>query len=462
MTRLYLKIFFSFWLITIMMIVGTSLVVHWFDLGTNKHLNKKYQAERKLEPAKRLMRDVVREAINHTKKDVTYGLAAAPEWATSHLFIIDDNSRDLLDRPLSADILAFLPSLTPNAPYAERPIAEQVFFGRHITLEDGNVVRVVTSTTPDGHNVFWQLFFNNVWPTLLVSILISGTACFFLAKRMSRGLTTLRTATQKIAGGDLSVRVTPQFQGRRDEIGMLGQEFDNMTERLEKAMLEQKRMIKDVSHELRSPLARLQVALALAQKRSNGDVDQELNRIKQAAEYLNDVISDILSLPLNENESWELNDTLDLVSLLETLTESYREEAQSKEVALSLITDEHDALVPTHGNTLIGVFENIVRNAIHYTSPRTPIAVKVDQLENSHFRVRISDRGPGVPEECLADIFQPFFRTDEARDRSSGGYGLGLAIAKRTVALHGGTMEAINNPEGGLTISVMLPKCDLE
>ena len=462
MTRLYLKIFFSFWLITITMIVGTSLVVHWLDLGTNKHLSKRYQAERSQEPAKRLLRDVVREVVNHSKKDVTYGLGAAPEWATRYLFIIDENTQDLLKRPLSQEIIDFIPELTANSPYAEMPIGDRVFFGRRISLQDGSMVRVVAGTDPQGRNIFWQLFFNNVWPTLLISILISGSACFFLAKRMSRGLATLKTATQQIASGDLSVRVTPKFRGRRDEIGMLGREFDHMTERLEKAMLEQKRMIKDVSHELRSPLARLQVALALAQQRSNGDVDQELNRIKQAAEYLNDVISDILSLPLNENESWELNDTLDLVSLLETLTKNYGDEAQSKQVSLSLITHEKDALVPTHGNTLIGVFENILRNAIHYTATGTPITVKVDRVEDGSFRVRIADRGPGVPEQCLADIFQPFFRTDEARDRSSGGYGLGLAIAKRTVALHSGKMEASNNPDGGLTISVVLPKCDLD
>ncbi|MEJ2417055.1 MAG: ATP-binding protein, partial [Exilibacterium sp.] len=202
--------------------------------------------------------------------------------------------------------------------------------------------------------------------------------------------------------------------------------------------------------------------LALAQKRSNGDVDQELNRIKEAAEYLNGIISDILSLPLNENETWELNDTLDLRSLLETLIANYTSEAGNKGVKLAFKGCVADALVPTHGNTLIGVFDNVLRNALHYTSPNTPIDIILGNEDDRHYRVQIVDRGAGVPEQNLNDIFQPFYRLDEARDRRSGGHGLGLAIAQRTVALHNGSISASNNPEGGLTVTIILRKADLD
>ncbi len=461
MTRLYLRIFISFWLITTMMIVGTSLVVHWFDLGTNKPLGNNYHSGIPT-PEMRLMHDVVRQAINSDVKEIRLALQSLPPWATRHLYIVDYTDHDILDRPLPMPVQNLLSGISHNHPFHKRKIHGRFAFGRYITLEDGNIVKVITLTHPDGRNIFWQLFFNAVWPTLLVSILISGTACFFVAKHMSRGLITLKKATRQIAGGDLSVRVAPKLKGRLDEIGVLGTDFDHMTERLEKAMLEQKRLIKDVSHELRSPLARLQVALALAQKRSNGDVDQELNRIKEAAEYLNGIISDILSLPLNENETWELNDTLDLRSLLETLIANYTSEAGNKGVKLAFKGCVADALVPTHGNTLIGVFDNVLRNALHYTSPNTPIDIILGNEDNRHYRVQIVDRGAGVPEQNLNDIFQPFYRLDEARDRRSGGYGLGLAIAQRTVALHNGSISASNNPEGGLTVTIILRKADLD
>ena len=307
-------------------------------------------------------------------------------------------------------------------------------------------------------DILWEMFIENIWPLLLVSILISGSACFFLARHFTRSLNTLQKATQQIARGDLSVRVGKQFSGRNDEIAALGRDFDHMTERLEKAMLEQKRLIKDVSHELRSPLARLQIALGLAQQRSNGSVDKELARIKQAADYLNNVISDILALPVLDNGEWELDDALDIQVLLETLLENYRQDAEDKHIDLKLSSTVDEALVQTHGNMLIGVFENILRNALHYTPQGGSITLDLHYLDSDQqYIVHTCDSGPGVPENALEDIFEPFFRTDQARDRESGGYGLGLAIAQRTVALHKGKISARNLIDGGLCVSVQIP-----
>jgi signal transduction histidine kinase len=238
----------------------------------------------------------------------------------------------------------------------------------------------------------------------------------------------------------------------------LGRDFDHMTARLEKAMQEQKRLIKDVSHELRSPLARLQIALALAQQRSKGVVDKELGRIKQAADYLNDIITDILTLPVQNNEHWELSDVLDLVSLVQTLVDNYDEQAREKSVTIRFECALEEALVATHGNMLVGVFENILRNALLYTPIDSAIHIQLCTEENTgNYQVSITDQGPGVDEESLKDIFEPFFRTDQARARESGGYGLGLAIAQRSVSLHHGSIRAENHPTGGLTLVVSLP-----
>lgn len=456
MTRLSLKIFFTFWLITAVIIVGTNIVVHWFDItpeGKNPHSPNE-------EPAKRLLFQIVGNALNRSTVEFTEDLRNMPRWSTRFIFVIDKNNEDLLQRPLPPGVMVLAPELTSEQPFGKIQDRNRKIYGRYITLIDGNSIRVITisSGNEDGpdRDIIWELFIDNIWPLLLVSILVSGSACFFLARYFTYSINTLQRATQQIAQGDLSVRIGEHFAGRKDEIAALGRDFDHMTERLDQAMQEQKRLIKDVSHELRTPLARLQFAVELAQKRSNGLVDTELARIKQNADYLNNIITDILSLPV-QGQKFELDDVTDLVSLASTLIENYSIEASEKNVSIEFNCNQEEALVATHGNMLLGVFENILRNALAYTGDNTKIQIELLQIDNQ-FSVSITDQGPGVDITHLENIFKPFFRTDEARARETGGYGLGLAIAHRSVLLHGGKISAANNPERGLTVNVTLPQ----
>lgn len=463
MTRLYLKIFFTFWLITALIIVGTNLVIHWVDVRPDHKL----QMEPSDEPAKRLLFQMVGTAINRNIDDLTREIRAMPSWSTRHFYVIDENDRDLLDRPLPAGALVILAKLTYSHPYDKVQDRNRKLFGRYITLSDGNSLKLITvSPGRDDEverDVIWEMFINNIWPLLLVSILVSGTACFFLALHFTRSINTLQQATRQIASGNLAVRVSPNFSGRHDEIAFLARDFDHMTERLQKAMQEQKRLIKDVSHELRSPLARLQIALGLAQQRSNGNVDKELARIKQAADYLNNVITDILALPMLNTGDWVLDDTLDLCALLAALIDGYRSTAAEQGITLTVKIPFEEALVPTHGNMLVGVFDNILRNALHYTPNPGQITIELAATElATHYVIKISDSGTGVAEEHLENIFEPFYRTDVARARESGGYGLGLAIAQRSVILHKGEISAHNLSDGGLCVTICLPAADAE
>jgi signal transduction histidine kinase len=456
MTRLSLKIFFTFWLITAVIIVGTNIVVHWFDItpeGKSAHSPGE-------EPAKRLLFQIVGNALNRSTAEFAEDLRQMPRWSTRFIFVIDKNNEDLLQRPLPPGVMVLVPQLTNEQPFGRIQDRNRKIFGRFITLNDGNSIRVITISSgkdegPD-RDIIWELFLDNIWPLLLVSFLVSGSACFFLARYFTRSINTLQRATQQIAQGDLSVRISDQFSGRKDEIAALGRDFDHMTERLDQAMQEQKRLIKDVSHELRTPLARLQFAVELAQKRSNGLVDNELSRIKQNADYLNNIITDILSLPM-QGQKFDLDDVMDLVCLMTTLIDNYKLEASEKNVVIQFECNLDEALVATHGNMLLGVFENILRNALAYTADYTKIRIEISQIGNQ-FSVSVSDQGPGVDAKHLENIFKPFFRTDEARTRESGGYGLGLAIAHRSVLLHGGQISAINNPGNGLTLKVILPQ----
>lgn len=463
MTKVYVKLFIGFWCITILMIVGTGLTTHWLDLRPDKHLSSNSDIEQTTAAA-RLLREVVREAVNYSLDDIRTGMESMQDNATRLVFVVDQYGEDLLHRPIPPGGMRILNQLSPEQPFAHFSNDGSSYVGRQVLLPDGDWVKIITYDTPNDTGLWWQLYFYNIWLPLLISILISGTACFILAKRMSRGIDIMRDATRRIAAGDLSVRISQEFtnckvKNRRDEIAELSLEFDHMTARLDKSMQEQQRLIKDVSHELRSPLARLQFALAIAQSRCCGsDIDKELVKIKESADYLNEIISDILSMPMTDTAAWELCDTIDLKILLETLVEEYRCNAGEKGVTLALETPIQDALVATHGNSLIGVFENIVRNALHYTPKETTVAVELDDSNNKYYKITVRDQGRGVPAGNLDDIFKPFFRTDEARARSSGGYGLGLAISKRTVELHDGSIRAYNHANGGLCIEVRLKR----
>ncbi len=461
MTRLYLKIFLTFWLITATIIVGTNVVVHWFDMtpeGNLQNANLKHTDE----PAKRLLFQMAGSVINRNTAEVSKDIKSLPRWSSQFIFAINNKNEDLLHRELPPGVLILAAQLTSKHPYEKIQDRNRKIFGRFINLNDGNAIKLITISDgidegPD-RDIIWELFINNIWPLLLVSILVSGSACFFLARHFTSGIKRLQETIKKISAGDLSARVGVQLSGRKDEIGKLGQDFNQMTARLERAMLEQKRLIKDVSHELRTPLARLQFALALAQHRSKGVIDSELLRIKQAADYLGNIITEILSLPVHEQQGWQLDDTIDLAPLLEGVINDYIPTAEEKNIRIVFKKHCEDALVATHGNMLVGVFENILRNAIHYSPQNGNIKVSLLLNANqSNYVVAITDSGMGVPSDALNDIFLPFYRTDVARDRESGGHGLGLAIAHRSVTLHYGKIWAENVKEGGLKITVEIP-----
>jgi len=291
---------------------------------------------------------------------------------------------------------------------------------------------------------------------ILIALLVSGLVCFWLARHITRPITRLRLATQKLSKGNLDVRVGRELGRRQDELASLGADFDRMAEQLQTLLLSQQQLIRDVSHELRSPLARLQVALELARKRTHGQADNELDRIEFEAERLNELIGQVLALARMETRSRELNRRLtDLRQLLETIVDDAQFEAQANQRHVVF-----EAAKPCHlavdEQLLHSAIENIIRNAIRYTAADTTVEVRLDTTADT-VRISIRDHGPGVDESRLQDLFKPFVRLSEARERDSGGYGLGLAIADHAVRLHDGRIEAQNCSDGGLKITIELP-----
>lgn len=304
---------------------------------------------------------------------------------------------------------------------------------------------------------------------LVTIAFMGGLFCYGLARYLTSPVAKLRVATRDFAGGNLSARVGRTLGGRRDELASLAADFDEMAEKIQSLVESQRRLLGDISHELRSPLARLNVALELARQRSGVEAASSLERIQREAEILNQMIGQLLALTRLESGAAETQKIeFDLEPLVREVVSDADFEARARNRRVKLIGKE-TAIIDGVPNLIRRAIENVIRNAVHYTAEGTEVEIKlfVDseaspvataKPDEEQAVIVVRDHGPGVPDGELEEIFRPFYRVDEARDREAGGVGLGLAIAERAVRLHGGTVVARNDPDGGLIITLTLLK----
>lgn len=298
-------------------------------------------------------------------------------------------------------------------------------------------------------------------PGLIIGVITSGLVCYFLSWYMTKPIVRLRAATRQLAAGDLSARTGAPVSKRRDEVAGLMRDFDGMAERLESLVKAQSRLLNDISHELRSPLARLNVALGLARQRAGVESADMLDRIELEASRLNELIGRILTLArLEDGEQGIPSTPVPLNELVENVAEDAEFEAQARlsHVRTTIPPGEWD--VRGNASLLHSAIENVVRNAIRYTQEGTSVEIELASCPTAkgpEAVLSVSDVGPGVPVDALEKMFEPFYRLDDARGRLTGGVGLGLAITERAVRFHGGKVTARNRPEGGLTVEIRLP-----
>jgi two-component system, OmpR family, sensor histidine kinase CpxA len=296
--------------------------------------------------------------------------------------------------------------------------------------------------------------------SILIGIISSGLVCYLLARYLTAPVVRLRAATQRLAAGDLSARAGGLGAPRRDEMAQLVRDFDAMAERLEAAVHAQARLLNDISHELRSPLARLNVASALAHQRAGVEAHSALERIDLEAERLNELIGGLLTIArLESGNDARQKSPIILGEIIEGIAADANFEAQGRKCGVESVIRE-DCVVMGAPSLLHSAIENVVRNAARYTRAGTSAQITLERGQSNggpEAVIRIVDSGPGVPEEALDKLFRPFYRIDDARGRKTGGVGLGLAITERAVRLHGGTVKASNRPEGGLLVEIRLP-----
>lgn len=294
-------------------------------------------------------------------------------------------------------------------------------------------------------------------PPLYLPALVAGIIGLLfsalLAWSVARPIHRLRWALHEVAEGRLETRVTPLMGQRKDEIGDLGQDFDRMAMRLQQLVGSQRRLLHDVSHELRSPLARMRAAIDLAHQRPER-ISALLERLEHESERLDKLVGELLTLARLDSDSSDLrSEHIDVMELISSIAQDARFEAQAsgREVSLRIEGEFYADVVV---EPLYRAFENVVRNAIRHASPSS--TVEIEALANpGGLEVLVHDRGPGVPEESLSSIFEPFVRLGQGW---SEGAGLGLAIARRALAIHGGSITPLARPGGGLTMHIVIPR----
>src|SRR5215831_7966845 len=351
--------------------------------------------------------------------------------------LTDQDGHDLLTNEDRSDLIR----------HARRRLLYEIFRGGDST---------VARTSEDGR--YWFFFIVprmpvGLWflqPEHLFVILVGVLLCYWLAYHLTRPVRRLQRAVERFGRGDLSAR---SGSVRRDELGELARTFDRMADRLETLLAAERRLLLDISHELRSPLARLGVAIELA--RSSDNLEAPLNRIQKESDRLNELVGQLLQVTRAEGDPASLRrDPVRLDELVEQLVDDSSIEAASHKCRLNFEQSE-PVTVAGDAELLRRAVENVLRNAIRHAPPESSVEVRLAR-NNGRALVDIRDHGPGVPEDALPRLFDPFYRVETDRNRTSGGIGLGLSIARRAIELHKGAIRA-RNMRPGLEVELDLP-----
>ena len=369
-------------------------------------------------------------------------LVGIPRMSRNYIFVVDENDQEILKRD------AILRGLRDRHGRIETESVVSSDGRQHtICLVDRIPPTTILAPGPDGTAL-----------RILAGAVISALVSFFLARSLTAPLEELRTATRRIASGDLDARVAETIPQRRDEFGQLGADFNLMADRLQTMQRASRRLLRDVSHELRSPLARLTVALEIARKKGSDAIVPELNRIALEGERLESLVNDVLGLLRETSEnSPKQDETLDLSALLSELVEVVNYEVPDGKPGVQWQNPGPVSFVGDR-ELLWRTMENLLRNALRHTDKDRGVILKLlADASKLQLHISVRDFGPGVPEAELEKIFEPFYRVQESRDRNTGGHGIGLSIASAAVVRHGGVIHAENVADGGLCVNVCLP-----
>jgi two-component system OmpR family sensor kinase len=474
MHSLFLRIFVLFW-IAMALIVGGSIAVT-FTVAAREYESRELQ------------RRPAAVAIQASEVLGKGGIAALKKWLSANehsiadrdLYIIGPDGQDILGRRLSDSAArrleyfnresmsepepdAFPPPPAPPPAPPPRNFRPQRA-APQIVGPDGSAYTVLL--VPRRPSIFGALSLPGISLMILcIALVVSAFASWWLAQHLSAPIRRIQEGARALASenldarGGASLRVSAGLEGRRDEVAVLARDFDAMADGLIANRAAVTRLLRDISHELRSPLARMRLAVGLA-RQPTADSARQLDRLEREIERLDDLISQVLKLArLHGTDAPIEREPFDIGEMIEEIVHDANFEGAAKGCTVS-IAGAPGLSVNGNRELLRSAVENVLRNAVRYSPPGAPVDVTVERGEGG-LAVWIRDRGPGVPAGDLERIFEPFFRVAESRDRNTGGEGIGLAITSQVMRAHGGAAKAGNRAGGGLEVRLGLPPAAL-
>ncbi|XOV84916.1 MAG: sensor histidine kinase [bacterium] len=370
------------------------------------------------------------------------------------VYLVSPNGQDYLQRPLPehADIAALSQSES-DAPVRARN-GHPPILARAIYQDEQRYLMIVAfqHNLPPVAGLFQRIGFGAL---LALAVFITGLAALFLAYMVVRPLNRLAEASDRMGEGEVDLQLSNQLLSRRDEVGHLARRMSAASSEIQRLLTGHKELVRDVSHEVRSPLARLQIAAELLQEQP--DNPTAVKRVIEDVHVIDQLVESLLLL--SKGEALGLGAPKEMVDLIEVLNSCVAAvgfEARAKDIHIHFSPGPGPVFCLASESLLVSLFENLLRNAVLHSPEATIVHVSV-KLAQAHCIVVVADQGPGVPESHLADIFEPFTRIDVSRARTTGGHGLGLAIARKIVRDHDGDIDAENLAEGGLAMRVTLP-----
>ena len=448
MRSLFFKIFIIFW-------IAQSLI---FVISTSLILSRRFpRPASMLDPAFTSLHLEAAQALTAFESQGCSGFEEFAQTRRETLALVDETGKTLCGQ----DVLN--PSAQPSTDdIYGRQVGKETIWTFPVTSTSGKNYRFIVSVHRQEHTWYGDLL-HFAFPQLPVSIAVGGLTTFVLVMIFTRPVIRLREAARELAHGRLNTRVKEPNRSlilSGDEFDALVHDFNHMAERLESLVNAQRVLLRDVSHELRSPLARVSVALELSRDDADPTMNTHLDRIQRETDRLNQLIGQLLTLSSIEANEGEIEvERVSLNELIEEMIPDANYEARQRQCTVEFRSGEQLEVMGRR-ELIYRALENVVRNAIRYTVPGTTVGIKTASLVDGTKKmavVKVTDQGPGIPEEEMRSIFEPFYRVDPARSSHTGGFGVGLAIADRAVKLHKGEIRALNRPAGGLTVEMRFP-----
>jgi len=447
--KFFLRVFFGFWIATILMIVMVA------NIGDLVPVN--VRAERGFDPnaAQAALIRTVNDYEKNGRIVLDRELSRPGQNHHGSVFLFDAGANVLPGEGTAPAYFGALAEevLRSGSPRIQRYFGFRVLFAWPLRSASGKQYAAIMTVFEPGQ----RLQRLRSWLNLTIAMLPAALICMLLSLYFTRPITRLRATAQRLAGGDLSARSSPNGVARRDELGDLARDFDAMAAQIESLMTAQRRFVADVSHELGGPLTRMHLALALLRRQLAGQGHAELERIERETDKLSNLVQQLLLLAGLEAGQCPA-ETLAPVSL-RNLCDGLVEDAgfEAAQAGCRIGGEREDVTTLAYPQLLRRAIDNVLRNAIRYAPAGTEIVLNCRADPEGQVVLEILDSGPGVPDSMLSDIFRPFFRTAPGRDASSGGTGLGLAIAAETTRMHEGSITAHNRKNGGLQVTIIFP-----